>query len=175
MRVHEVEQNTLQGYEQYARRYIKPALGDVPVGKVTAKMLEDFYRAAPMPDPLRRSARGGPPRRRTPRMQSRPAPPPTRQATSPWLPRARLRAGRTNRDGRMGAGRGLGQLVWLVMVIGLRRAELLGLKWLDVDLAGGKLTIRRNYVRVAGQLVEKDTKTHTRCAASRSTPPPWTC
>jgi integrase len=37
-----------------------------------------------------------------------------------------------------------GTLVWLVMVIGLRRAEVLALRWLDVDLAGGKLTIRGN-------------------------------
>ncbi|MGH3993017.1 MAG: site-specific integrase, partial [Pseudonocardiaceae bacterium] len=48
----------------------------------------------------------------------------------------------------------------LVMVTGLRRAELLALRWLDVDLAAGKLTIRRNYVRVAGKMVVKDTKTH---------------
>ena len=43
LRVHEVEENTWQGYEAYARKQIKPALGQVPVGKVTAKMLEDFY------------------------------------------------------------------------------------------------------------------------------------
>lgn len=53
-----------------------------------------------------------------------------------------------------------GTLVWLVMVTGLRRAELLALRWLDVDLAAGKLTIRRNYVRVAGKADVKDTKTH---------------
>jgi len=46
------------------------------------------------------------------------------------------------------------------MVTGLRRAELLALKWLDVDLDAGKLTVRRNYVRVAGKTIEKDTKTH---------------
>lgn len=53
-----------------------------------------------------------------------------------------------------------GTLVWLVMVTGIRRAELLPLRWSDVDLAGGKLSIRRNYVRVTGRAIEKDTKTH---------------
>ncbi len=53
-----------------------------------------------------------------------------------------------------------GTLVWLVMVTGLRRAELLGLRWHRVDLPAGMLTIRRNYVRAAGELLEKDTKTH---------------
>ncbi|HEX8760716.1 MAG TPA: hypothetical protein VF734_12255 [Pseudonocardiaceae bacterium] len=41
--VHEVEENTRQGYDAYARRYIKPALGHVTVGKVTARLLEVFY------------------------------------------------------------------------------------------------------------------------------------
>lgn len=53
-----------------------------------------------------------------------------------------------------------GTLVWLAMVTGLRRAELLALRWFDVDLAGGTLSIRRNHVRVSGKSLEKDTKTH---------------
>ncbi len=42
LRIHEVEANTRQGCEAYTRKHIRPALGDVPVGKVTAKTLEDF-------------------------------------------------------------------------------------------------------------------------------------
>ena len=53
-----------------------------------------------------------------------------------------------------------GTLVWLVMVTGLRRAELLALRWSDIDLVGGKVYIRRNHVRVTGRSIEKDTKTH---------------
>lgn len=53
-----------------------------------------------------------------------------------------------------------GTLVWLVMVTGLRRAELLALRWSDVDLAGGTLNVRRNHVRVTGKSIDKDTKTH---------------
>jgi site-specific recombinase XerD len=53
-----------------------------------------------------------------------------------------------------------GALVWLVMVTGMRRGEVLALRWSDVDLAAGMLTIRRNYVRSRARGIEKDTKTH---------------
>jgi integrase len=32
-----------------------------------------------------------------------------------------------------------GTLVWLVMVTGMRRAELLALRWSDIDLPSGKV------------------------------------
>jgi integrase len=53
-----------------------------------------------------------------------------------------------------------GTFVWLVMVTGMRRAEVLALRWFRVDLDGGALDIRRNYVWTNGRGVEKDTKTH---------------
>ncbi|ANY06754.1 site-specific integrase [Pseudonocardia sp. HH130630-07] len=53
-----------------------------------------------------------------------------------------------------------GVLVWVVMVTGLRRAELLALRWSDVDLDSSVLYVRRNHVRVVGKSIEKDTKTH---------------
>ncbi len=49
-----------------------------------------------------------------------------------------------------------GTLVWLVMVTGVRRAELLAMRWNRIDLAAAKMNVRRNWVN--GQ--EKDTKTH---------------
>lgn len=53
-----------------------------------------------------------------------------------------------------------GALVWLVMVTGVRRAELLALRWSDVGLDAGVLNVRRNHLRVDGQTIEKDTKAH---------------
>jgi len=43
LRVHDAEVGTLDGYEIHARLYVRPALGDVPVGKVSAQMLEELY------------------------------------------------------------------------------------------------------------------------------------
>lgn len=42
---HEVEESTLDGYRGYVHRPIEPALGAVPIAKVTPKTLEDLYAA----------------------------------------------------------------------------------------------------------------------------------
>jgi len=53
-----------------------------------------------------------------------------------------------------------GVYVWLAIVTGARRGELLALRWRHVDLDGGMLTVRRNYVRAKGEGHDKDTKSH---------------
>ena len=47
----------------------------------------------------------------------------------------------------------------LMLVPGLRRGELLGLAWEDVDLADGSAWIGRQLPRVNGALVRRQTKT----------------
>ncbi|ANY06391.1 tyrosine-type recombinase/integrase [Pseudonocardia sp. HH130630-07] len=53
-----------------------------------------------------------------------------------------------------------GLLVWLVMVTGQRRGELCGIRWRDLDLDRGVLTLARSIGQRDGQVWEKDTKTH---------------
>jgi integrase len=54
-----------------------------------------------------------------------------------------------------------GCFLHLAATTGARRGELCGLRWRDVDLDGGAMTISRNVVEAAGSVVvEKDTKTH---------------
>jgi integrase len=53
-----------------------------------------------------------------------------------------------------------GMVVWIALVTGARRGELLALRWKDVDLSGGTLTIRHSLGERAGAAVMKDTKTH---------------
>jgi integrase len=53
-----------------------------------------------------------------------------------------------------------GTLVWLVMVTGIRRGELVALRWSDVDFDTETLLVRRSIVKVGGRVIEKDTKTH---------------
>ena len=50
--------------------------------------------------------------------------------------------------------------MWLTLVTGARRGELLALTWEDVDLAAGVLTIRRSMLQRSGKIIVKDTKTH---------------
>ena len=56
---------------------------------------------------------------------------------------------------------------WELALSGLRRGEIAGLRWSDVDLDGKTLSIRNNRVSAAGRSVENDPKS----AASRRTLP----
>jgi integrase len=47
---------------------------------------------------------------------------------------------------------------WLLSALGLRRGEVLGLRWSDVDLDAGTLTIARARVLVDGKVIEKSPK-----------------
>ncbi len=227
LRVHEIEVNTRVGYEGYFRNHIASALGAVPISKISAKVLEEFYAelrrcrarcdGAPRIDhrteelhecrrvrhrrpPGRPPAGGYPPHdceqarcevtecspheckplsnetirhihfaisgalaaavrwewimsnpalvAKKPRQPTpRPDPPSVDEAT-------RIINAAWDRDEDWGT------FVWLVMVTGVRRAEALALRWTDVDLQSGTLSVRRNYVRAGGRSFEKDTKTH---------------
>lgn len=56
------------------------------------------------------------------------------------------------------AGTELAPLWYLAATTGLRRGELCGLRWSDVGLAAGRLTVARSRVPVAGQVVESTPK-----------------
>lgn len=53
----------------------------------------------------------------------------------------------------------------LALMLGLRRGELLGLRWSDVDLDDATLTVRQNLVRAAGELRAQAPKTRRGHAA----------
>lgn len=53
----------------------------------------------------------------------------------------------------------LAPLLMLAALTGMRRGELCGLRWSDVDLQGGVLEVSRSVVVVPGGLAEKSTKT----------------
>jgi integrase len=47
---------------------------------------------------------------------------------------------------------------WLLSLLGLRRGEVTGLRWRDVSMAGGTVTIARTRTTVGGKVVEKGPK-----------------
>lgn len=53
-----------------------------------------------------------------------------------------------------------GVLIWLTMVSGFRRGELCGLRWGDMDLIAGTLSIERSVAQLDSRTWEKSTKTH---------------
>ena len=54
---------------------------------------------------------------------------------------------------------GVFELYYLELATGLRRGELLGLKWEDIDLERGDLRVRRQISRINGEVVEAPLKT----------------
>ncbi len=54
---------------------------------------------------------------------------------------------------------GVFELYYIELATGLRRGELLGLKWEDIDLEQGSLRIRRQVARINGEIVEAPLKT----------------
>ena len=54
---------------------------------------------------------------------------------------------------------GVFELYYIELATGLRRGELLGLKWEDIDLEQGIIHIRRQIARIDGEIVEAPLKT----------------
>lgn len=78
------------------------------------------------------------------RLVKRPKITPTEMAT--WTPEQATRFREHVRDHRLSA-------CWLLTIAGLRRSEVLGLRWTDIDFDSGKLTIAQGRVVVAGGTV----------------------
>ena len=58
---------------------------------------------------------------------------------------------------------GVFELYYLELATGLRRGELLGLKWEDIDLQRGDLRVRRQISRINGEITEAPLKTKNAC------------
>jgi len=56
----------------------------------------------------------------------------------------------------------LATFIILAASSGARRGELLALRWRDIDLDSGRLSIERGILRVDDRLIEQGTKTHQR-------------
>jgi len=59
----------------------------------------------------------------------------------------------------------------LALMLGLRRGEILGLRWSDIDLRASRLTVRQNLVRAGGELRVQAPKTR-RSRRTLPLPPP---
>ena len=49
-------------------------------------------------------------------------------------------------------------MYYIELATGLRRGELLGLKWQDIDWKNGIIKVRRQIARVDGKIVEREYK-----------------
>lgn len=172
----ELSPTTARGYDWIVKTYITPALGKVPLARLRTAQLDRCYAqlrekggqdgkplsAATVRQVhaiLRRAFQQG---IRWGWITTNPAvlasPPRVRPSTlEPSAPTdvVKLIETAATDDPDFGC------YLHLAATTGARRGELCGLRWRDVDLDGGTMTISRNVVEGAGSaIVEKDTKTH---------------
>jgi len=172
----ELSPTTARGYEWIVKTYITPTLGKVPLARLRTAQLDRFYaqlreKGGQDGKPLsaatvrqvhaivRRALQQG---MRWGWITTNPA----ALASPPKVRASQLEPpGPADVVKLIGAAAeddaDLGCFLHLAATTGARRGELCGLRWRDVDLDGGTMTISRNVVEGAGSaIVEKDTKTH---------------
>lgn len=164
----ELSPTTLRAYRSDIEQTIRPALGKVALARLTAKHLDDLYGAmkdagktpktirnhhAIISSALHQAVRWGWVRTNVAELAK---PPRTTQrrvkAPSVDAVRAVIQAAE-ERDPRLAA------LLMLGALTGMRRGELCGLKWYDVDFARAELEVSRAVILVPGGVAEKGTKT----------------
>jgi len=164
-------------YEWMANHYVVPALGEVPLHRLRADHLEGFYRHLLENGRVRggglspktvievhamvRSALRSAVRKRlvrvnvaddavAPRVRSI-----SRSVLRSWTvdkPRTFLSTARAHR---------LYPALHLAASTGMRRGEICGLRWSDVDLSAERLSVNRALHLASGQLIEVPVKTRT--------------
>lgn len=161
-----VRPNTLKGYRFHADRYLIPDLGRLKLGKLTAREFRLYldslkrrgvgartirYVHATLRAALEDAMREELLEKNIAKLVRPPSAPRTeRQPLGVEEIRALFKS---TRDDRLHA------MFVTLALLGLRRSEVLGLRWEDVDLAGGTMQIRRGLHRVDGSLRVMPTKT----------------
>jgi len=161
---------TAHEYARIIRARIRPALGHRPVRQVQASEIDRFYRAL-----QRHEGLSAPSVRHVHAILSlamgqavkwgwihespipRTSPPPVRRTeVIPPEPADVVRL----LEAARAYDADFALLLLLAATTGARRGELCALRWRDIDLTAGSVTIRRTLTDVGGRVGEKDTKTH---------------
>ncbi|QSB15167.1 site-specific integrase [Natronosporangium hydrolyticum] len=161
-----VRASTLYGYRNSISRYLTPRLGRKKLGSLTARDVRGFlaelsrdgvgertaqYAHSTLRAALEDAVREEMIPRNVAKLVRAPRPIKTeREPLNVSEIRTLLGAVKEHR---------LYALFVVVAVLGMRRSEILGLRWEDVDLAAGVLRIQRGLQRVDGALVTLPTKT----------------
>ncbi|GAB3184437.1 site-specific recombinase XerD [Micromonospora palomenae] len=161
-----VRPNTARSYRDLIAKYLVPRLGRKRLGQLGARDVRQFLaalagdgvgeRTAQLAHAVLRAALEDAMREEIiPRNVAKlvRAPRPVKQEREPLTVQQVRTLLTSTRDHRLHA------LFVVFAVLGLRRSEVLGLRWDDVDLEVGVLRVRRSLHRVEGQLATFPTKT----------------
>ena len=174
-----VRPSSHQTYKGYIENHIKPNIGDIPIEKLTSLQLQKFYRLLLTEGRIPRIESEKQPKglsaktvRNINQVISSAMDMAVRHKlilTNPTegceLPKVEHREMKTLPAEQLGAflreakESGVYELYYMELATGLRRGELLGLKWEDVDLQNGIIHVRRQVARVDGEVKELPLKT----------------
>ena len=159
---------TVRTYRSQIDKTIRPALGRLKVGRISARDLDDLYGAmkdqgstaktirnhhAIISSALHQGVRWGWVRENVAE-RARPPQVGQRRVKAPSVESVRaVVAAAEERDPC------LAPLLMLAALTGMRRGELCALRWSDVDLERGELEVSRSVVVAVGGLAQKSTKT----------------
>ena len=174
-----VRPSSHQTYRGYIDNHIKPNIGQIPLSKLTSLELQKFYK---------KLLSSGRVERIESKKQSKGLSPKTVRnlhqiiasamklakeqkliVTDPTdgcaLPKVEHREMKTLPVEQLASflreakDSGVFELYYVELATGLRRGELLGLKWEDLDLKRGNLRVKRQVARINGEVVEAPLKT----------------
>jgi integrase len=167
---------TYTGYELLVHKHIIPALGGIPLQQLTPKQVQDFYTRLLTEGRL--DGRGGPLSPRTVQyaamilkqalaravalqLVARNAAAAAQPPSAPRRERASWSAEQARAFLASLEGEHYGTALLVSLSTGLRRGEVLGLRWQDVDLEDGTLHVRQTLTSVRGQVYLGPPKTPT--------------
>ena len=175
----QVRASSYKTYQGFIDNHIKPALGEIPLEKLTAMDLQRLYKHLLESGRVECTEARNKPKglsvktvRNINQMISSAlncaveqrliASNPTKGCVLPKLERKEMKIlppeslGTFFEEARRS---GVFELYYIDLATGLRRGELLGLKWSDIDLNKGVIHIRRQVLRQNGEVVEAPLKT----------------
>lgn len=161
----EVRPTTLRGYRTYVEQYLVPELGGIRLDRLTPQHVDQALvalkrRLAPrsvshvraiLRNALRRAEQYGMVQRNVAQVVD--------AVKVPNVERAVLTPAQARRLRESYRGDRLEALFVIAMTLGLRRSELAGLRWQDVELVNGHINIRQSVHRVNQGFVTEEPKT----------------